>query len=89
MLEAVAGAVGGVWLVFEEVYGVKSKKCRQIFWPPPPFQISKYATACEQDLYMSMLLSLRTPELPVRAVFFVSAFSLHNPSAKFTCSEIL
>jgi hypothetical protein len=33
------GAVGGVWLVFEEVYGVKWKKCeklvkkgRQNFW---------------------------------------------------------
>jgi hypothetical protein len=73
-LAVIRGAVGGVWLVFEEVYGVKSKKCekllkknkkgrqnffgrefwrlvcvlkkgRQIFWPPPPFQISKYATA--------------------------------------------
>jgi hypothetical protein len=70
-LAVIRGAVGGVWLVFEEVYGVKWKKCekllkrrwskffgrefwrlvcvlkkgRQIFWPPPPFEISKYATA--------------------------------------------
>jgi hypothetical protein len=66
-LAVIRGAVGGVWLVFEEVYEVKSKKRqkllkkkvvkiffrtrilevgedRQIFWPPPPFEISKYAT---------------------------------------------
>jgi hypothetical protein len=29
-LAVIRGAVGGVWLVFEEVYEVKSKKCEKL-----------------------------------------------------------
>jgi hypothetical protein len=29
-LAVIRGAVGGVWLVFEEVYGVKWKKCEKL-----------------------------------------------------------
>jgi hypothetical protein len=42
-LAVIRGAVGGVWLVFEEVYGVKSKKVKRVT-KKKVAKYSKYAT---------------------------------------------